>query len=219
MLGCCPFVTSWSPILSSISAATPHLKKQVAPASARARSAWSRKSCAADKLGDCGAGEFGPRPPFPIGPDALRRLSMQSPNLAASAPWVGRCRPIFSTYSLSSAIARTGCVARGMAGLVGALTYFGLDTIGAQEKDRCACSSLRGGPWSESERKEFLNYCATDTVALEQLLPAMLPWYRSPARPAPRSLHDGRGRHGMERRHRSTHRSSALAEPLDGYPG
>ena len=60
-------------------------------------------------------------------------------------------------------------------GLVGALTYFGLDPIAAQEKDRLRLLILRGGPWSESERKEILEYCETDIVALEQLLPAMLP--------------------------------------------
>ena len=63
--------------------------------------------------------------------------------------------------------------ARG-SGLVGALTYFGLDAIGASEKDDMRVRILRGGPWSESEREEILDYCATDTDALERLLPAML---------------------------------------------
>ena len=34
---------------------------------------------------------------------------------------------------------------------------------------------LGGGPWSESEREEIFDYCATDIDALERLLPAMLP--------------------------------------------
>jgi DNA polymerase I len=61
------------------------------------------------------------------------------------------------------------------AGLIGALTNFGLDTIGSQEKDELRSLILRGGPWSEQERTAILDYCATDIVALERLLPAMLP--------------------------------------------
>jgi DNA polymerase I len=61
------------------------------------------------------------------------------------------------------------------ASLVSALVYFGLDHIGAQEKDRLRLLILRGGPWSESERKEILDYCASDVAPLERLLAAMLP--------------------------------------------
>ena len=60
-------------------------------------------------------------------------------------------------------------------GLVGALIYFGLDTIGAQTKDAMRDLVLRGGPWSETERADILQYCASDVDALERLLPAMLP--------------------------------------------
>ena len=35
-------------------------------------------------------------------------------------------------------------------GLIGALTYFGLDTMGAVEKDELRQLVLRGGPWSAS---------------------------------------------------------------------
>jgi hypothetical protein len=61
------------------------------------------------------------------------------------------------------------------AGLVGALTYFGLDSLGSQEKDELRALVLRGGPWSIQEREAALGYCETDTVALARLLPAMLP--------------------------------------------
>jgi hypothetical protein len=60
-------------------------------------------------------------------------------------------------------------------GLIGALTYFGLDNIGAVEKDDMRSLILRGGPWSPEERAAILNYCAGDVAALERLLPAMLP--------------------------------------------
>ena len=60
-------------------------------------------------------------------------------------------------------------------GLLGALTYFGLDGMGAGEKDDMRALILRGGPWTEDERTAILNYCESDVEALERLLPAMLP--------------------------------------------
>jgi DNA polymerase-1 len=61
------------------------------------------------------------------------------------------------------------------AGLLGALLYFGLPTIAAQHKDAMRDLTLRGGPWSEQEQIYLLDYCETDVVALELLLPAMMP--------------------------------------------
>jgi hypothetical protein len=39
---------------------------------------------------------------------------------------------------------------------------------------------LRGGPWEMQERQNILEYCETDVCALEQLLPAMLPFIDLP---------------------------------------
>ena len=61
------------------------------------------------------------------------------------------------------------------AGLLGALLYFGLPTITAQQKDTMRDLVLRGGPWTDQERQDILEYCETDVSSLEQLLPAMLP--------------------------------------------
>src|SRR5262249_49607774 len=73
------------------------------------------------------------------------------------------------------------------AGLVGALTYFGLDTLGSQEKDDLRALVLRGGPWSNQEREAILDYCESDVAALERLLPVM-----APALDLPRALLRGR---------------------------
>jgi DNA polymerase I len=59
--------------------------------------------------------------------------------------------------------------------LVGALIHFGLDTIGAEEKDEKRKLVLAGGPWSAEGRAEILSYCESDVTALERLLMAMLP--------------------------------------------
>src|SRR5262249_13114424 len=54
-------------------------------------------------------------------------------------------------------------------------TYFGLDSIGVVEKEEMRALIMRGGPWSEDERKAILDYCESDVQALRRLLPAMLP--------------------------------------------
>src|SRR5262245_9968254 len=60
-------------------------------------------------------------------------------------------------------------------GLVNALGYFGLDTIGADEKAEMRSMIVGGGPWNDNERAAILDYCESDVDALARLLPAMLP--------------------------------------------
>jgi DNA polymerase I len=119
--------------------------------------------------------EFGPLPPFPIGPDALFVAFYASAELGCFRA-LGWPKPASILDLFVEFRDRTnGLSTPAGAGLVGALTYFGLDTIGSQEKDELRALVLRGGPWSEQERTAILDYCATDIVALERLLPAMLP--------------------------------------------
>jgi hypothetical protein len=98
---------------------------------------------------------------------------MRARSSAASAPSVGR-RHILDLF-VEFRDRTNGLSTPAGAGLVGALTYFGLDTIGSQEKDELRALILRAGPRSEQERTAILDYCATDIVALERLLAAMLP--------------------------------------------
>jgi DNA polymerase family A len=58
-------------------------------------------------------------------------------------------------------------------GLLGALTYFGLDHIAATDKSAARELILRGGPWDASERKHILAYCESDVDALARLLERM----------------------------------------------
>jgi hypothetical protein len=60
-------------------------------------------------------------------------------------------------------------------GLLGALTHFGLDAMGAVEKESMRELALRGGPWTVEEQHALLEYCESDVVALKRLLPHMLP--------------------------------------------
>jgi hypothetical protein len=73
------------------------------------------------------------------------------------------------------------------AGLLGALAYFGCDGIGAVEKNEMRALALRGGPYTDAERRDLLNYCQSDVDALAKLLP-----YLEPAIDLPRALLRGR---------------------------
>jgi hypothetical protein len=61
------------------------------------------------------------------------------------------------------------------AGLVGALTWHGLDAMDVSEKDSMRLLAQRGGGWSAGERKMLLDYCESDVEALQRLLAAMAP--------------------------------------------
>jgi hypothetical protein len=60
-------------------------------------------------------------------------------------------------------------------GLLGALTYHGLDGIAAVEKEGMRRLALRGGRYTPEERNALLEYCESDVGALGKLLGAMLP--------------------------------------------
>ena len=107
-------------------------------------------------------GEFGPAPPFPIGPDALFVAYYASAELgcfrALGWPMPANILDLFTEFRDRT----NGLPTPAGAGLLGALTYFGLDAIGATEKDEMRALILRGGPWSADEREAILDYCATD---------------------------------------------------------
>src|SRR6516225_7579428 len=120
-------------------------------------------------------GEFGSLPPFPIGQDALFVAFYASAELgcfrALGWPMPANVLDLFIEFRNRT----NGLTTPAGSGLVGALTSFGLDNIGATEKDEMRSIVLRGGPWSPEERAAILEYCAGDVAALERLLPAMLP--------------------------------------------
>lgn len=59
-------------------------------------------------------------------------------------------------------------------GLLGALTYLGLDAMSVVEKDSMRQLAMRGGPYTSAEREALLDYCAEDVDALRRLLLAMI---------------------------------------------
>jgi DNA polymerase-1 len=59
--------------------------------------------------------------------------------------------------------------------LLDAMHYFGLPTIESHEKQEMIDLAIRGGPFTPSEMHALQDYCASDTRALQRLLPAMAP--------------------------------------------
>lgn len=67
-------------------------------------------------------------------------------------------------------------------GLLGALRFFGLPSIGGEQKDAMRDLVLTGGPWSPVEKQAIVDYCEADVVALAGLLSAMqdhIDWRRA----------------------------------------
>jgi DNA polymerase I len=58
-------------------------------------------------------------------------------------------------------------------GLLGAMAHHHLDAISAAEKKSMVDLILTGGPWTDQEKLDILDYCRSDTTALRDLFPAM----------------------------------------------
>ena len=120
-------------------------------------------------------GEFGATPPFPTGPDSLFVAYYASAELgcfrALGWPMPATVLDLFTEFR-----ARTnGTDWLEGRSLLAALQYFKVDGIGAIEKQGMRELILRGPPWTEQQRADILDYCASDVYALERLLPRMLP--------------------------------------------
>ena len=147
-----PIVRLWSPISNLNLAATLRLTMQAVRASGRAQSAWSRASLRSGQTWRLWRDEFGPSPPFPIGADTLFVAYYASAELgclrALGWPMPDHILDLFTEFRDRT----NGLTTPAGAGLLGALTYFGLDSIGSHEKDELRALVLRGGPWSDRER-------------------------------------------------------------------
>jgi len=159
-------------------------------------------------------GEFGSLPPFPIGPDSLFVAYYASAELgcfkALGWPMPLNVLDLFVEFRNRT----NGLTTPAGSGLVGALTYFGLDNIGTIEKDDMRSLVLRGGPWSQGEsdvrrRRSSTGAAITGNAAAD----------RSAAGTAARTLHESGRRHGMERRAYRHRHAGAVAQELDPHSG
>ena len=119
--------------------------------------------------------QFGPVPPYPIEPDCLFVAYYASAelgcHLALGWPMPARILDLFTEFRCQT----NGLSTVAGRGLIGALTAYGLDSIGTVEKTEMRDLVMRGSPWTADERAGILNYCESDVDALARLLPAMLP--------------------------------------------
>jgi DNA polymerase-1 len=119
--------------------------------------------------------QFGPTPPFSTGADVLFVAYYASAELGCFRvlSWLtpANILDLFTEFRDRT----NGLAPAAGSGLIGALTYFGLDAIGAQEKTEMRELAMRGGSYTAVEQAAVLDYCETDVAALERLLPVMLP--------------------------------------------
>ena len=113
--------------------------------------------------------------PFPTDGDALCVACFASAEMDcfAALGW-----PV--PANLLDLFAEFRCLTNGMRpahgnGILGALRHFGLSSINAEDKEAMRDLVLSAGPWSESQRKDILDYCESDVIALADLLTAILP--------------------------------------------
>jgi DNA polymerase I len=126
--------------------------------------------------------EFGPAPPYATGKDVLFVGYYSSAELGCYRvlgwPMPQRILDLFVEFrnltNMGSKLDQARRTPFG-AGLLGALIYFGLDPMDAAEKKELQ-QAIGGGTWQgRYTPTEILDYCETDVVALERLLPLMLP--------------------------------------------
>ena len=119
--------------------------------------------------------QFGAAPPYPTGSDVLFVAYYASAeiscHLSLGWPVPQRVLDLFTEFRNHT----NGTPTVSGASLIGALAYYGLDSIGTIEKDEMRDLILRGGRWTDVEREAILSYCESDVEALARLLPAMLP--------------------------------------------
>jgi hypothetical protein len=119
--------------------------------------------------------QLGPEPPFEIDDDTLI-VAYYAPAEIGCFLALGWAVPtrIIDLYAEFRRETNALALADGR-GLLGALSRHRITRITSEEKKSGRDLVLRGGPWSDSERREILDYCETDVICLPQLLEAMLP--------------------------------------------
>jgi DNA polymerase-1 len=122
--------------------------------------------------------ELGSKPPFRIGRDVLF-VAYYAPAelscfLALGWPLPTRILDLYTEFRAKT----NGLPLPIGRGLLGALSYHGIPGITSDQKHDMRDLVLRGGPWTEAERRDILDYCATDVDCLAPLLERLLPGIR-----------------------------------------
>ena len=119
--------------------------------------------------------DLGDRPPYDIGADSLfvsySATAELSCHLALGWPMPARILDLFTEFRCQT----NGLPLTSGWNLLGALTQFGLDSSGATEKKEMQ-EAIGNGAWrGRYTPQEITTYCERDVVAVERLLPKLLP--------------------------------------------
>ena len=114
-------------------------------------------------------------PPFAIGPDACFVAYFASAEFGCFEA-LGWPQPIYTLDLFAEfRVITNGCQLFRGNGLLGAAAHYGINTMAAETKETLRALIMSGGPWGAKERKDILDYCASDVDLLHPLLEAMLP--------------------------------------------
>jgi len=110
-----------------------------------------------------------PHPPFPVDESALCVAYMASAEMACfqALGWPPPAN-VLDLYAEFRNLTNGMRLPAGN-GLIGALAYFGEPSIEAMKKEAMRDLVLAGGPWSEEEQRQILDYCESDVRALKRL--------------------------------------------------
>jgi DNA polymerase-1 len=150
--------------------------------------------------------ELGPIPPFPTDDRTLYVCYMAAAEsgffLARGWPTPARVLDLFAEFRNHTNKALPKSLGGQQAGLIDALEYFGIrETHGYTVAEKKAMQDLacRGGPYTEQQKWDFLDYCEADVEVLGPLMERLLLHIRArrkapgaPRRGLVQALHRGR---------------------------
>jgi DNA polymerase I-like protein with 3'-5' exonuclease and polymerase domains len=120
-------------------------------------------------------------PPFSVGPDALfvgfQLVAEWRVFLQLGWPLPARALDLYIEFLHETNDGRPR--AKGTTGLLAALSYHHIPGITSEQKAEGRALAIRGGPYTDAERRYLLGYCQTDVDPLAALLERMLPRIRA----------------------------------------
>ena len=116
-------------------------------------------------------------PPFSVGPRAVF-IAFYTPAEfscfhALGWPLPRNCLDLWLEFRNIT----NGLAPPGGTGLLSALMHFGLDALAHDEKESMRQLAMRGGPFTDIEKSNLLDYCESDVASLQRLLPKIFPYF------------------------------------------
>jgi DNA polymerase I len=118
--------------------------------------------------------QLGPEPPYRVDDKTLFVAYYASAELTCHLALDWRMpRNVLDLFTEFRRLTNHSGEQQAASGLLAALDHFHIDSMEAQAKEHWRAVVMRGPPWTAEEREGTIDYCATDTDALEKLLEIM----------------------------------------------